>query len=59
MIVIFPETDEEVVPQWESHLSRWDDAMWSRMLRQPFSWQLFLNWWVARRWLIPRDVRRS
>lgn len=36
-----------------------DDAFWSYVaLKAPFSWQWYLNWWVARRYVQPRDPRR-
>lgn len=37
--------------------ARLDDAYWEARLRQPFSWQLFVDWWAARRWVRPRDIR--
>lgn len=40
-------------------LARWDDAYWLRVANGPFSWQRFTNWWVARRWVIPRDIRKQ
>lgn len=39
--------------------ARQDDAWWARYTRLPYSPQRFLNWWIARRWVIPRDIRRS
>lgn len=38
--------------------SRWDDLVWGRVVMLPFTWQWFTNWWVSRRWVMPRDVRR-
>lgn len=36
-----------------------DDGFWSYIaFAAPFSWQWFLNWWIARRFVVPRDVRR-
>lgn len=44
---------------WSEGIARWDDGFWSRVaFRMPFSWQWFLNWWVSRRYVEPRDVRR-
>lgn len=40
-------------------LARRDDAFWAAYVRRPFTWQRYLNWWVARRWVIPRDIRRQ
>lgn len=39
--------------------ARQDDAWWASYVRAPYTPQRFLNWWVARRWIIPRDIRRS
>ena len=38
--------------------ARWHDRVWGRYVMKPFTWQRFTNWWVARRWIMPRDVRR-
>jgi hypothetical protein len=38
--------------------ARQDDAYWAAYVRQPVTPQRYLNWWVARRWIIPRDPRR-
>lgn len=59
MMVIFPEFDEDFAPAVEDFSARSADAHWSWYVRQPFSWQRYVNWWVSRRWLIPRDIRRS
>lgn len=43
----------------DENISRADDAFWHRFAwRRAFSWQGFINWWVARRWLEPRDITR-
>ncbi len=39
--------------------ARQEDAWWARYIRRPYSPQQFINWWIARRWIIPRDIRRS
>lgn len=36
-----------------------DDAFWAMQLKLPFTWQRFLNWWVARRWVRPRDITKE
>lgn len=36
-----------------------DDAYWARFVRGPFSWSRFMTWWVARRWVIPRDITKE
>ena len=40
-------------------IARQQDAYWARYARGPYTPQRFLNWWVARRWIIPRDIRRA
>lgn len=45
--------------QLDRMTARWDDVFWSRYTRRPFTWQRFLNWWVARRWVVPRDIRKE
>ncbi len=39
--------------------ARMQDAYWARYVRGPYTPQRFINWWIARRWIIPRDIRRS
>lgn len=39
--------------------ARRDDAFWAAYMRLPFTWQRFTNWWVARRWVRPRDIRKE
>lgn len=44
---------------WEYFAAMVDDHQWSWWLfRARFTWQVFTNWWVARRYVMPRDVRR-
>jgi hypothetical protein len=40
-------------------LSRYDDRAWSWYITRPFTWQQFTNWWVSRRWVRPRDIRKG
>ena len=42
----------------ELDYARWDDGYWARVLRLPFTWQTFLNWWVSRRYVVPRDPQK-
>lgn len=36
-----------------------DDIYWARQAwGKPFTWQRFTDWWAARRYVVPRDVRR-
>jgi hypothetical protein len=50
--------DGYLVDSWAEDTARMDDAYWSRAARQPLSPQRFMDWWIARRWVMPRDVRR-
>lgn len=59
MIVIFPEFDEDVGPLFDDAVARADDAWWIRYVYAEFSWQRFMDWWAARRWIVPRDVRKQ
>lgn len=57
--MIPPDYEEEGVGDWDAALAMQDDAFWSYFaFVAPFRWQTFLNWWVARRYVQPRDVRR-
>lgn len=42
----------------DSDTARMDDAYWSRAARHLLTPQRFMDWWIARRWVMPRDVRR-
>ena len=57
-MVIFPETEEDVQVEIDDADTRMDDAVWARRLRLPFTWQRWYSWFVCRRWLEPRDVRK-
>ena len=35
-----------------------DDRRWSWYVFQPFTWQRFTDWWAARKYVMPRDVRK-
>lgn len=39
--------------------SRFDDLDWSYYVTRSFTWPRFTNWWAARRWVYPRDVRKG
>lgn len=58
-IVVSPEWEDDLGSSYDLARSRVDDAHWARELRRPFTWHLFTLWWVARRWVMPRDPRRS
>jgi len=57
--VTMPEDTDGMIASMEDSISRMDDAYWSRLVYRGFSWQRFLDWWIARRWIIPRDIRRE
>lgn len=58
-LVVTPELDGDIVKWIERSQATMDDIYWTRRCRDPFTWQGFLNWWVARRWILPYDIRRS
>ncbi len=60
LAVVLPEWAEDDVPiDFDESLALWDDGFWHRVAWWPhFTWQWFLNWWVARRYVQPRDVTR-
>lgn len=59
MFVVFPETEADFIPQMEAYVAHMATAYWRAALKRPFSWQGFTNWWVSRRWVIPRDPRKE
>jgi hypothetical protein len=52
------DTEEELAAGMASAVARMDDAFWAARIRRPFTWQGYLDWFVSRRWLMPRDVRK-
>jgi hypothetical protein len=58
--VIDAEWEEDIELAMDEDLAAMDDAYWLwQAWRRPFSWPLFARWWVARRWVMPRDVRKQ
>lgn len=58
--VAFAVTDDaDLQVALDDSRARQDDAWWAAYVRAPYTPQRFLNWWVARRWVVPRDIRRS
>lgn len=57
--VISAEDGEGVEASLDDSRARQDDAWWARFVRGPFAWSRFMQWWVARRWVVPRDVRKQ
>ena len=58
-IVIFPDQEGDVPAMLMSFGARMDDARWAWSVGLPFSWPQFYAWWVARRWIVPRDIRKE
>jgi hypothetical protein len=56
-LVLRGDTDD-VAAEADVFLAGMDDAYWHRFVRAAFSWRLFTEWWVARRWIVPTDPRR-
>ena len=56
--VVQVDYDEDFSWAVEEFDGRADDAYWEHFARQQFTWDRFYEWWVARRWLVPRDVRK-
>jgi hypothetical protein len=57
ILPIFAETGE-LQEALDDAQSAYDDRAWSLHVFRAFSWQGFLNWWTARRWVKPRDIRK-
>lgn len=55
-----PEWAEDDAPvDWDEATASRDDRFWSYFAFEArFRWQHFLNWWVARRYVMPRDTRK-
>jgi hypothetical protein len=58
VIAVVTADDDDFEAGLDDSRARQDDAWWARHVRLPYSPQRFTNWWVARRWIIPRDVRK-
>lgn len=58
--VVTPEWSEDDHPiDFDESTAAADDRYWSWVaFAAPFSWMTFIRWWIARRWVVPRDVRR-
>jgi hypothetical protein len=59
VIVAITADTEDFQKSLDESRSRLDDGWWAHYVRLPYTPQRFINWWVARRWIIPRDIRRS
>jgi hypothetical protein len=58
-LVVTPEDDDELGPLVDAAVARLWDAYWAKYVMAPFTWQRYLGWWIARRWIVPRDIRRT
>lgn len=56
--VIVAEDADDFEVALDDSTARNDDAFWARFVARIATPHRFLTWWVARRWLIPRDIRR-
>lgn len=57
--VSWDESEFGVAEAMHEAQARMDDAYWARFIRGPFSWSRFTTWWVARRWVRPRDITKG
>ena len=57
-VLLASTTDAELIEP-AAELAWSDDAYWWRFVHRPFSWSRFLTWWIARRWVVPRDIRKE
>lgn len=52
-------SEDDSALDWDESTAMLDDGFWSYVaFAAPFRWQWFLNWWVARRYVVPRDPSR-
>lgn len=57
LAVVFGDRPEHL--ELEESVARQDDVFWQQFSRRWSGWQGYLNWWVARRWIIPRDRKKE
>lgn len=58
--VVTADYDGGVQQALDDSVAHADDAFWARVVRRfPVTPQGFINWWVARRWLRPRDITKE
>jgi hypothetical protein len=56
-VITDPDADESTL--FTDAQALMDDAHWARFAKRLWvTPQAFLNWWVARRFVVPRDIRR-
>lgn len=58
LVAIGPTYEEEIPEQVDAWLTHREDLYWARFILGPFHWQRFQTWWIARRWVQPRDIRK-
>lgn len=56
--VIWSEDLDDMPAIIEDQTAEMDDAYWRVFVVKTFTWLRFWNWWVARRWVEPRDIRK-
>jgi hypothetical protein len=56
--VIQSEFAAKVSFDMEEDYDFYDDGYWAHFVAQPFTWDRFYRWWIERRFLAPRDVRK-
>jgi hypothetical protein len=52
-------SEDDAVLDFDESTAMMDDGFWAYVaFRLSFSWQWYLNWWAARRYVEPRDQTR-
>lgn len=59
LAAIMIEHDDELPVALDDATARRDDAFWARYVKAPVTPRRFVRWWIARRWVIPRDPRKE
>lgn len=58
--VLQVEHTESIPAALAEQTARLDDAFWARFARRLWvTPQGFVNWWIARRWAVPRDITKE
>jgi hypothetical protein len=59
IVAVVTSDEEDLEVALDDFTARQDDGYWARFVRRPYTPQRFIAWWIARRWVIPRDIRRA
>ena len=59
VIVAMTDSFSSFAQSLEQGTAQMDDLYWWSVAYGPFSWRMFYQWWIARRWVMPRDVRKQ